>query len=479
MRADQAARHWDPSRRNFISAGAAATSLWLAGSDAAAQEATAPEVADAEPGIVIGEVRAVAPRGRVPVSFVIDDSTCLVNLAHFAMPQFAAAWPEREDYRKPWQSWPREIPDEFVRRFGEWSHEHGVKGKYSIVPYPALVGWVDRELPGWSRKQLQDSLQLVRELMVPDWDIHPEMITHTRVIDIKSGRPLEQIDASAMENWYPREPKSVDELAGYLAYALQILKNCGLPCEGVTTPGGFGNSVKSELSLAVGEAVRDVAGVEIPHYFKYVMSGQESTEPRLEHVRRSDGGPVELTVTVPAGTGDWFGGWDGVSYGDVGTSSDRFITADLQQGRMVELIRRGQPAVMLCHWPGIYCNGTEIGFQIFQTVVRRLEEGYRDQILWMKLSEMARYWAAKELTQLRAGGNRLTIAAPFACEQFTIEFTVAGEAAEFQLITANGRTTLRSTDRLSQLNAGMYFRDGQKVTLCFALPKGESELLIG
>lgn len=55
----------------------------------------------------------------------------------------------------------------------------------------------------------------------------------------------------------------------------------------------------------------------------------------------------------------------------------------------------------------------------------------------------------------------------------------AGEAAEFQLITANGRTTLRSTDRLSQLNAGMYFRDGQKVTLCFALPKGESELLIG
>jgi pimeloyl-ACP methyl ester carboxylesterase len=45
---------------------------------------------------------------------------------------------------------PPEIPDAFVRRFGEWSAEAGVKGKYSVVPYPACVGWLDRELPGWS-----------------------------------------------------------------------------------------------------------------------------------------------------------------------------------------------------------------------------------------------------------------------------------------------------------------------------------------
>ena len=77
-----------------------------------------------------------------------------------------------------------------MREFGQWCAEHGVKGKYSVVPYPACVGWLDRELPGWSRQELLDSLQLVRELMVPNWDIHPEMITHTRVIDLKTGRPL-------------------------------------------------------------------------------------------------------------------------------------------------------------------------------------------------------------------------------------------------------------------------------------------------
>jgi len=132
-------------------------------------------------------VEVVNPRNRVPVSFIIDDSTTLVNLAHFGIPQFAEVFPE--NYKQDWRSLPREIPDSFVREFGEWCHERGIKGKYSIVPYPACTGWVNQFIPGWTKKELEDSLQLVRDLIVPDWDIHPEMISHTRVIDIKTGRP--------------------------------------------------------------------------------------------------------------------------------------------------------------------------------------------------------------------------------------------------------------------------------------------------
>ena len=40
-------------------------------------------------------VRVLNPRGRVPISLIIDDSTCLVNLNRFAIPQFAAAWGNR------------------------------------------------------------------------------------------------------------------------------------------------------------------------------------------------------------------------------------------------------------------------------------------------------------------------------------------------------------------------------------------------
>ena len=114
------------------------------------------------------------PFGRTPVSLIIDDSTCLVNMAHFGIPQFAEVFPN--DYKQDWRKLPREIPDSFVRKFGMWSQENGIRGKYSIVPYPACTGFVNRFIPGWTKAELNDSLNLVREVIMPNWDIHPEMI---------------------------------------------------------------------------------------------------------------------------------------------------------------------------------------------------------------------------------------------------------------------------------------------------------------
>ena len=52
-------------------------------------------------------VQILNPRNRVPVSLIIDDSTCLVNLAHFGIPQFAEVFPE--NYKQDWRKLPREI----------------------------------------------------------------------------------------------------------------------------------------------------------------------------------------------------------------------------------------------------------------------------------------------------------------------------------------------------------------------------------
>ena len=91
----------------------------------------------------------INPRARVPVGLIIDDSTCLVNLNRFTMPQFDTAFAgANKTYHRNWRDWPVEIPDAFVRKFGEWCAGRGVKGKYSIVPYPACVGRIDRMLPG-------------------------------------------------------------------------------------------------------------------------------------------------------------------------------------------------------------------------------------------------------------------------------------------------------------------------------------------
>ncbi len=453
-----------PHRRQFLKTAALATASVASG--VLAQEKPIETLVRQDIGVDV-----LFPRDRVPLSFIIDDSTCLVNMGRFCMPQFAEAWPDRAIYKKPWRTWPTEIPDAFVREFGEWCGERGVKGKYSVVPNPALVGWLDRELPGWSRRELQDSLKLVRELMLPNWDIHPEMITHTRVIDLKTGKAIPEISPATMENSFPQERKSVDEMAAYLAYALRILKNCELPCEGVTTPGGFGNAVKSELSRAVQEAVRDVYHVEIPHYFKYVSDGEESTEPKLEHVSGLGTNDLQLTVNVPAGTGDWFGGWDG----DEMSQGERYANREATAGRMVELIEQHRPAVMLCHWPGMYTHGTKAGFHQFRQVVTALEERFRDQTVWMKVSEMARYWAAKGLTEIRCDTNVISLKAPFAAPNFTLR--IAAPTSATPRMTSDGKVmALKEAASHADLAAGRWWRDKEGVMICFDLPRGDTTI---
>jgi hypothetical protein len=464
----------DRSRRNFLQS--STTALAAACLDVGTGSAWGQETAVAEPPQRTGAagIEILLPQGRVPLSFVIDDSTCLVNMGHFCMPQFASAWPDRREYDKPWQTWPREIPDTFVREFGEWCAERGVKGKYSIVPYPACVGWLDRELPGWSRRQLQQSLQLVRELMVPHWDIHPEMITHTRVMDLATGRPLQEISDATMENSYPQSDKSVDELASYLAYALQILKNCGLPCEGITTPGGFGNRVRDKLPEAVDQAVRDVYGVDLPHFFKYVVSGSEPAAPTVHVLGKLNSALPRVTVSVPAGTGDWFGGWDG----DEPSQGHRYCNDDATEGRMVELIERGEPAVMLCHWPGMYCHGSKQGFEDFKSIVTALHQRFAERTLWMKMSEIARYWAAKELTHVVRDGNAIRFDAPIATSRFTVRVKRSEQDASNppQLVFQLQSRALREVARQSELAAGTFYRDGETIQACWDLQAGTSQL---
>ena len=417
-------------------------------------------------------VTVLNPRGRVPVGIIIDDSTALVNLNRFAMPQFDAAFAGANPaYHKPWREWPIEIPDSFVRKFGEWAGSNGIKGKYSMVPFPACVGRLDRTLPGWTQRELGDSLALVRTLLMPNWDIHPEMVTHTRVIDLKTGHPHPDHSLKFMENWDWATGRSTDEIADYLGYALRILNNAGLSCEGVTTPGGFGSKALPELAQATLESVRDVFGAEIPHYFRHLYDkGAQSVAPRVEYVSGLEGADPRCVVSIIGCAGDWTGGWDCSEP----AGADSFITADLQSGRMVEVIERGEPALMLAHWTGIYWNGRELGFKILQEVTRRLNARF-NHLLWMKLSEVARYWAAKELTRIERKGGRIALQAPFACPDFTIRFKATGNVAP-EFITMGDQVALKEVSKLHQLQPDTCFREGEVTTVCLALPRGISSL---
>lgn len=413
-------------------------------------------------------VSIVNPLNRVPVSFIIDDSTALVNMAHFGIPQFHEVFPDQ--YPQDWRKLPREIPDAFVREFGEWCRNHGIKGKYSMVPYPACTGWLNRFIPGWSKKELQESLKLVREFMMPDWDIHPEMISHTRVIDIKTGQPYPDAVPEYMENWEWSQDKSADELGSYLAYALNILKEAGLPCEGITTPGGFGSRNMDNLARGTLEAVRDVFQAEIPHFFRDVVTDPGvSVEPQLFHVSGLDTGDPRCSVHIIGCTDDWFGGWDGITPGN----ADQFITEDLRQGRLVEVIDRQEPAILVCHWPGIYFNGEKTGFNIFKQVIGRLNQRYKN-LIWMKNSEIARYWAAKKLTAITTGDLAIDFKAPFATERFTVN--IGKKIRSISLLRDEREQVLEKVPDSLQLRPGTYCPDSMGTLVSFNLEKGKSTL---
>ncbi len=410
-------------------------------------------------------VEVLNPQNRVPVSLIIDDSTTLVNMAHFGIPQFAEVFPE--NYKQDWRKLPREIPDSFVREFGEWSIENGVKGKYSIVPYPACTGWVNRFIPGWTKKELEDSLKLVREVIVPNWDIHPEMISHTRVIDIKTGKPYPFATPEYMENWEWSQNKSADELAAYQAYALQILKDAGLPCEGITTPGGYGSKNQDNLALGTLDAVRDVYGAEIPHYFRDLFTEKgNSVAPQVRFPSDLDTDNPKCVVSIIGCTGDWFGGWDGLVQGDV----NKFITEDLSAGRLVEVIDSGEPAIMVCHWPGIYYNGEKLGFNILKEIKRRLDQKY-DNLNWMKLGEISRYWAAKELTKISVENDEIKLFAPYSAPEFTIRIN----KKSIKDIGING-TNLQRILTINELKSGTFYTGNSETILCFDLNKGMNSI---
>lgn len=409
------------------------------------------------------------PYNRVPVSLIIDDSTCLVNMAYYGIPQFAEVFPEQ--YKQDWRKLPHEIPDSFVREFAEWSRENGIRGKYTIVPYPACTGWLNRFIPGWTKQELESSLDLVRTVMMPNWDIHPEMVSHTHVIDIKTGKPYPNSTPAYMENWEWSQTRSVDELASYQAYALSILKEAGLLCEGLTTPGGYGERNQGNLALSTMQAVQDVFGTEIPHYFRDLFTEKEkSVAPLVLCPSDLDGTNPKCVVSVIGCTDDWFGGWDGLNPG----SADKLITEDLQSGRMVNVIDNGEPAIMVCHWPGIYFNGEQVGFTILKEVIKRLNQKY-DHLIWMKLSEIARYWAARELTSISISENKLVIKAPFSTPSFTLKLN-------FSLYNPgikNEGEALRPLERIKDRNlikSESWYSENTDTILCFHLKKGWSEI---
>ena len=353
---------------------------------------------------------------------------------------------------------PRVIhPSSGKAQFAEFCLAEGVKGKYSVVPCPAALGRIDEGLPLFSKAQQESWLKMCRELIVPNYDITPEMITHTFVVDLDTFQPLES-GIWEQYNWNQLPTDQEELVTNYITMACRILDNVGLTPDGVTSPGGFGNPLDFYAKCAE-QAVRSVTGNPTPYLFKRVSSD----------------GPVETPVWYPdreaetamgeviACTGDWTGSWTG--YGEV--NPDKYITVDLQGGRLPAVIDAGDPAVLISHWQGFYGlhNEDRRGFRAFKTVVRRLKErdprGERTR--WRKCSEITTYAIAREMAEITVNEGSIDLNLPVRVPELTLRLS----DVDVHGVTIDGKPLLRAQNRTAFENETFY-REGDTTFLAFS-----------
>lgn len=411
------------------------------------------------------------PRLCLPASLIIDDPAPCINPFYYYRLQV-----DREGHERHEPS----IPLDFLRQFADVCGARGLRGKFSVLPYPAGLGSVLDGWEGCDRAELAAWLDLARAEIAPRFDITPEVLTHTRALDLATGalRPEPE------HEWMATLPLA--ELRQYLVAALEILRRAGFAPAGVTQPVAFGGS-RADYAQATLEAVRAVGGPPVTYFF---IDGNFDPPPLPQpEVLLLDRERGEAVVDIVANCNDYFWPTQRVTRRRAEQVVDELISADGRSGRLAELAAADQWLLMVCHWQTLYSDGSREGLRALDEAAARLGRAHAGRLRWLTLGEIARYRAASEACRIsarpHAGGWALELDAPIPCADFTL--SLEGDAAPSPVAGANlhaagGTTALRqSAAAEGLLEPHAWRRRGDSVAVCFDLRPGRQtiELIAG
>jgi hypothetical protein len=279
----------------------------------------------------------------------------------------------------------RDVPVAFAAELAEVLRRRGIKGKFSVLPYPAGLGSISQGLKGYSQADVDRWLAIVRREIVPRMDITPEILTHSKTLDLATRKLLSENE----REWSTHQ--TADTLTPYIAEALKILKEVDLPATGVTSPWDFGSKVEPEYQRAIMKAQQQVNARRKTWYFLH-QSSQLSFQSKVVH-RDAAGWLVSIVSQCP----DVF--WQTMetketSEAYVRSIADLLLTEDGQRGRMADLYRAGTPVVMLTHWQSLFSNGRKTGLRVLDEVGRRVQTAWGKRARWVTCSELAEQIAA-------------------------------------------------------------------------------------
>jgi len=315
----------------------------------------------------------------VPVALMVDDPAPVVNVFWWHAAASQGTDEPRQGSGEPVAKY---VPVDFLHEFARVVSRWGMKGKFSVLPYPAGLGKISEGWDGAALKEIEQWVTIVKGELTKWMDLTPEIHTHARALDLETMTLLDENE----RDWASHQTEAT--LTPYISAALRFLKEVGLEANGVTSPWNFGFEVEEDYRKAISRSLREVNGLDQAWYFLHVEC--DGTHFRSRLVQR-DGDQWLVSIASQCGDHLWQTMEDQATGRDyVASVADHFLTEDGTSGRMAELFHAGTPIVFHTHWQSLYSNGRRTGLQALAEVGRRVKEAWGDDAEWVTCSELAR-----------------------------------------------------------------------------------------
>ncbi len=323
---------------------------------------------------------------KVPVCFLVDDSCPLIHVFWFHRKPVEGKGPFTGDGREL----VKDVPNSFLDRFCDVVSKHHIAGKISIVPAPGGVGDIVNGIPGYDHSLITEWLNTARTRLSDRFDFSPEMLTHNKALDLKTGVWSEENEAV----WSQKQNRSV--LTPYIIHCLDLLKNAKINASGITSPWNFGVDVEPEYIEAMITAQKEVYDHELSWYFLHTLNDQPGKRPWIAMKKENC-----TLVSIPSNMPDHF--WetlDSPRTDDeyVMSIADQYITANGKEGSIIKVMEAGGWPVFVTHWQSLYSNGLETGLKALDEVGRRIGKHLGDKVEWKSCMELARLTVAHAVT---------------------------------------------------------------------------------
>jgi hypothetical protein len=317
---------------------------------------------------------------KIPITFIVDDSM------PFIMTPYVNREPKITADGRPLI---RFSPLQAVYAFAEVIERQKMKGKFSVIPMGGNEGDIINGFRDVDQKKVEEWLDCARTRIYPSFSICPEMLSHYKAVDLATGKARPERE----DIWASTQDRTT--LTPYITRALELLKQAGFDCHGVTSPWYFGKEIEEEYIAALSQAMQNTYGHDSVYYFLHQLRGVPGVKPWISYEEDDC-----CVVAIPAVTRDWF--WESMDTTRcddefISHLADYYLTADGKSGCIIkEMDELGSYPILCTHWQSLLSNGTMAGLRAFEEVGRRINEHLLDRVEWFSFDELLAHIVANK-----------------------------------------------------------------------------------